>query len=102
MSLGAELFLVFIGGLSIGALFCLTLWWSVRRLAGRRSHSVTLLLGGAARVVMVLAALYLITGLRPVQVAVALTGFILARAIVTRALSVSLACATVVPDGRRT
>ena len=101
MSPGVELFLVFIGGLSIGALFCLTLWCSLRRLVARRSHGVALLTGGAIRVVVVLATLYLITGLRPVQVAIALAGFILARAIVARALCASLTAAALAPDRRR-
>ena len=102
MNVNLDLLLAFSGGVLTGALFCVALWRSVRRLQARRSRGVTLLMGSAIRVAMVLIALYLITGLRPGETIAALAGFVLARSSVSRLLCWASTGGEVAPSRRQT
>lgn len=78
-----EFLTAFVGGLCTGALFCIALWHSVRRLNEKTPKPGNLIMGSVLRVGLVLVALYLITDLRAAQTMFALAGFVIARMLVS-------------------
>lgn len=87
MTLAIELAMAFAGGMAIAAGFCAALWLSLRQLGRRRHPGLWLVLGGVARLALVLLALQLLTRWQPLPVLFALGGFVLARAVALRVLA---------------
>ena len=101
MNVNPDLLFAFAGGLLTGAWFCAALWRSVRRLRACRPRAGALLMGSAARVAMVLAAFYLIGGLRPGATLAALAGFVIARMTVSSWFCFARVGREAAPAGRR-